>query len=186
MGFFSWTTADTKESIPNIYSNREVRTVYLLQPNRQQPLMESEYQGYGVFSGVDAYIWLGRMNCHTFGLDAQQLSDDELRTIGIGLECGRALRDTQTGEIWHVFHDYRNLLPGKFFPGNHMQPIPEIGISSNRARELGRFESISIPDVVKVEFPLKFSFDPTAVYEELPASEICPDQGYFYEDGEVV
>ncbi len=42
MGFFSWKTCDSKESISNVYSGRQVRTVYLLQPHGQKPL-----QGFG-------------------------------------------------------------------------------------------------------------------------------------------
>jgi len=60
MGFFSWTTADTNESIMNSYTD-ECRTVYLLQPGRR-PIKEEEYEGYGVFGGVDAYEWLALEN----------------------------------------------------------------------------------------------------------------------------
>jgi hypothetical protein len=35
---------------------------------------------------------------------------------------------------------------------------------------------------ITLTYPLKFSFNPDAVYEDLPASESCPFQGYFYED----
>lgn len=36
------------------------------------------------------------------------------------------------------------------------------------------------PDDIK--FPLKFTEDKDARYEDLPASERCEDQGYFYDD----
>ena len=63
MGFFSWNTGDTKESIPNVYQNRkEVKPVYFLQPGGRPPVREVAYGGYGVFGGVDAYAWLARMN----------------------------------------------------------------------------------------------------------------------------
>jgi len=34
----------------------------------------------------------------------------------------------------------------------------------------------------KEKFPLKFSFDKNAVYEDLPAAKSDPSQGYFYGD----
>lgn len=83
MGFFSWKTADTDETIWNAHSNHGAQTVYLLQPDGQPPLREDSYDGYGVFGGVDAYAWLARQN-----LPAEQTegrSDDDLRDDGITL-----------------------------------------------------------------------------------------------------
>ena len=57
MGFFSWNTADTNESI----ANREAphpnagRTSYLLQPNGAPPIQEDDYVGYGVENDEDNY-----------------------------------------------------------------------------------------------------------------------------------
>ncbi|KLV03530.1 hypothetical protein ABT56_19065 [Photobacterium aquae] len=61
MGFFSWKTADSKESIANAYANHENsgRVVYLLQPN-DEPIPEPKYNGYGVFGGMDVFIWLAK------------------------------------------------------------------------------------------------------------------------------
>jgi len=80
MGFFSWKTADTKKSINNIHSRRpHKRTVYMLQPNGGDPIAENDYDGYGIFNGIDAYAWLARMNLAVKG------TDDEIRGDGIGL-----------------------------------------------------------------------------------------------------
>lgn len=54
MGFFSWQTADTKESIMNHYSG-QCKTVYLLQPGGAEPIEETAYDGYGVFGGWRRY-----------------------------------------------------------------------------------------------------------------------------------
>ncbi len=117
MGFFSWKTADTGESIANSHSPRcKQRAVFLLQPDGEPPVEESWYAGYGMFGEVDAYEWLAERNG---GGD---------RGVGIDL----------------------------FFRED--------------------------PDAV----PLKFSFDPKAVYEDLPASESCEFQGYFYPELEVM
>ncbi len=65
MGFFSWKTADTKESIGNISSVNSHRenhgNVYLLQPG-SPALCEVGYIGYGIFGGVDAHYWLASKN----------------------------------------------------------------------------------------------------------------------------
>lgn len=120
MGFFSFTTADTHESIPNIYSgSHDGRPVYLLQPNGEPPIVESSYFGNGVFGDVDCYLWLARINFDE--REQQGLTEDELRYKAI------------------------------------------------------RFESDT-----PLKYPLKFSFNKDAVYEDLPASENCPCQGFNY------
>lgn len=72
MGFFSWKTADTNESIMNIHSG-ESKPVYLIQPNGEPVVCEPSYNGYGVFGGVDAYEWLAQKNgkgkCREKGID---------------------------------------------------------------------------------------------------------------------
>ena len=122
MGFFSWRTADTNESIANAYSEHPNahRKAYLLQPNGKLPVEEPDYEGYGVFGDVDAYAWLAEMN--DLGVPG---SDVQVRR-GVGIDAF-------------------------FSPG------------------------------VKLKYPLKFSYNKDAVYEDLPASEHCPQQGYFYD-----
>lgn len=64
MGFFSWLTADSKESIANTSSDsagHPVRTVYLYLPEGGF-LTETAYEGYGVFAGQDAYALLAKWN----------------------------------------------------------------------------------------------------------------------------
>jgi hypothetical protein len=88
MGFFSWKTADSKESIANIHSTHQNarKPVYLLQPNKD-PICETAYDGYGVFGGVDAYAWLAKMNIQTDEVKKLDLYEDssELRSKGIDL-----------------------------------------------------------------------------------------------------
>lgn len=59
MGFFSFLTADTQESIPNRYTKR-CRDVYLLLPEGN--LREGAYDGYGRFCGFDVYALLAERN----------------------------------------------------------------------------------------------------------------------------
>jgi len=115
MGFFSWMTCDTNESISNQFSSRGAKTVYLLQPNGEPSIKEDNYEGYGDFGGVDAYVWLAEAN-------------------GLGNTAGR-----------------------------------DQGIALHFSGEF-------------IEFPLKFSFNENAIYENYLPSENCPDQGYFYDD----
>ncbi|MGI2115650.1 hypothetical protein ACRWQL_00530 (plasmid) [Shewanella sp. HL-SH4] len=87
MGFFSFKTSDTNESIAIIHTRHPNagRTVYLLQPDGGRPIAEAAYNGYGDFGNVDAYAWLAKFNSPDVGhLD---LVDDAeiLRHIGIEL-----------------------------------------------------------------------------------------------------
>lgn len=121
MGFFSFKTSDTNESIINVHARGDSKTIYMLQPNNQPHIVEFGYQGYGIFGGVDVFIWLIEQNAHLIGFDLKKLSDDNIRDMGV--------------ELWH---EQRN----------------------------------------RIKFPLKFSFDPGAVYENLPAAKDCPYQGF--------
>jgi hypothetical protein len=51
MGFFSWKTADTDESIANVHTGNH-KTVFLLQPDGAEPIEDRAYDGYGRFGGV--------------------------------------------------------------------------------------------------------------------------------------
>lgn len=62
MGFFSWITSDTHESISNVYSVRGALPVYLIAPDGTT-YYEPNYEGYGVFAGQDAYALLAQWNC---------------------------------------------------------------------------------------------------------------------------
>jgi hypothetical protein len=61
MGFFSWRTSDTDTSIANIYSSRQVFTVYLVAPDGRK-WKETAYEGYGVFGGKDIYELVAELN----------------------------------------------------------------------------------------------------------------------------
>ena len=61
MGYFSWITSDTDESIAARRSERPTKTVYLLSPDGKH-LREDDYEGFGVFGGTDAFVWWMRHN----------------------------------------------------------------------------------------------------------------------------
>jgi hypothetical protein len=177
MGFFSWKTADTKESIPNIYSGKRIRTVYLLQPSGLPPIVEEGYKGYGDFGCVDAFVWLAKANLSESVLAS--LSVEEIRTNGIALDCANASYEYSDGKQYLIQHDYRALFPDAVFLNVHFdKPVGAFGgKTANEAIDDGTLKKIHSD----VRYPLKFSFNPDAVYKDLPASESCEYQGYFYD-----
>ena len=54
MGFFSWKTSDTNRSISNVHSGRGTFKVTMLMPYGEK-YVESDYEGYGIFGGMDFY-----------------------------------------------------------------------------------------------------------------------------------
>ena len=60
MGFFSWHTNDTDQSIVNKYSGRTTFNVYM-RDNKGNVWVESDYEGYGRFGGKDYYELLAEM-----------------------------------------------------------------------------------------------------------------------------
>lgn len=181
MGFFSFVTADTNESIPCFESGRS-RPVYMLQPNGLPSILEPAYQGYGQFGGVNCYKWLGSINAPLLGL-SPDLSEDELVFLGISLDTGYVLRRVTDGQLFQVFHPC-TALPGIIqLPQIYSVPAKEFnGMSANDAVESGLCERIKLSSLYPQYLPLKFSFQADAVYESLPGSKACIYQGYFYED----
>ncbi len=171
MGFYSWNTADTDESIANVHSGRPVKTVYLLQPGGRPPIIESRYQGHGVFGAVDGYVWLAKEN---FG-------DESLDDVAINADCGRYLEDDAAIYLCSIHLSAENFKKAVqtdkiiVMFGRYDERLPN-GLTANEMSEKGFSKTIEL------KYPLKFSFNPNAVYEELPASKRCPYQGYFYED----
>jgi len=176
MGFFSWLTADSKESIKNAYTD-QFRPVYLLQPDGEPPILEPAYEGYGEFGGIDAHIWLAKHNMESDELEG--LSNDMIRQYGILLDVGTYYLDFKTGISWGCSKHVRSLKIGLHaFP--RFDQIIINGQTPTELIESGRWVRKPFAELVCViQYPLKFSFDEKAIYEELPASERCPDQGYF-------
>lgn len=61
MGFYSWKTSDTKESISNSDSNRGTFPVAMIFPDNTR-VIETDYEGYGVFGGIDFYVKVAELN----------------------------------------------------------------------------------------------------------------------------
>jgi hypothetical protein len=89
MGFFSFHTCDTGNSIANKFSGRPVFTVHMITPDGRV-FTEEDYEGYGVFGGKDFYELLAELN----GLDGD-------RQLGIDLVFrGNSTGDNTEGVIY--------------------------------------------------------------------------------------
>ena len=91
MGFFSWNTMDTDNSIANEHSNRKTFRVQMMD-NKGNVWTEDNYDGYGRFGGKDFYELLAEMN----GFESDKTGDeytDEARDFGISL----AFKDNGSG-----------------------------------------------------------------------------------------
>ncbi len=178
MGFFSWLTADTNKSIANCHSTRKTKTVYLLQPNGANPIMEDEYDGYGDFGSVDAYTWVADTNMP----EMKDKSEEYRRTLGMCLDMGELYLDERTGQ--HFSFHY-HILSDRIFPfeGNYGTVQPDYGKTPNELVEDGTWKEIPGRGFFMGDrewFPIKLSFKKTAKYEDLEASKSCPAQGFFY------
>ena len=87
MGFFSWLTCDTNESISNRYSVRGPLTAYVLIPKEFGGgcIKETNYEGYGVFGGRDIFALIANWNKP----ESCSGNDEEDRDIGIDLYYDR-------------------------------------------------------------------------------------------------
>ena len=99
MGFFSWRTCDTLETIPSLSAQHiDMRPVYLLQPDGREPIVEEFYSGYGNFGGINAYNWLAFMN--GYGTLEDMKNDCSKQTnMGITISFG-CKKDKDTGELF--------------------------------------------------------------------------------------
>lgn len=84
MGFFSWKTSDTNRSISNTYSSRGTFRVIMLMPNGDK-FVEEDYEGYGVFGGIDFYDAVYELNKNNPKFAEEMSAERERRSIGITL-----------------------------------------------------------------------------------------------------
>jgi len=92
MGFFSWKTSDTNETIWNAYvsSGEMTFTVYMVIADGRT-WKEEDYEGYGVFGGKDIYALIAEIN----GLADSDKDDEYNRHLGLDL----VFKDNPRGDI---------------------------------------------------------------------------------------
>lgn len=170
MGCFSWKESGTNKAIKIM----QKEPVYLLQPNGNH-IKECEYDGYGRFGGVDAYVWLAKTNRPDLCKD----DIDHNRSLGICFESiymdkkSGIFRDADNGTL-HSFHHHTLLEAIQPFKGNCSSEY-EKGLTYSEAIEGGIL--VDFNPFGEVKYPLKFSSDPNANYDELPFAQHDPNQG---------
>jgi hypothetical protein len=182
MGFFSFNTADTQQSIANKHSKIGAKTVYLLQPHNQIAIEENEYDGYGNFGNINAYNWLANTN---YPDECNDLTEEEVYLLGVTIKYGAAITDEQGNYYFCHLHTTKKLVKILFKNAknivefNNFESLIDVNgttMSINQAIEQKKLKRIAI----KYDYPLKFSFNKKAIYEDLPESTDCEFQGYFY------
>jgi hypothetical protein len=183
MGYFSWKTADTNKSI----RCGENKKVYLLQPNGKEPIEEEFYEGYGFFGEVDAYEWLARNNLTKEllekanniikNLNISKGISCEIRDIGIYLDDYYYI-DKQTKKQYCF-----NELMAELFGLEKFENYSAIIRDNKTVNELianKEFKKVCFSKLINgIKYPLKFSYNKNAKYEDLKPSKICEKQGCF-------
>jgi len=185
MGVFSWITSDTKRSIPAWGSGRAPIPVYLLSPTGER-YQETDYDGYGIFGGVDAYEMVAKWNAeHLKLIDWFKNADlEERRSLGIFLTVGSVYEDVETGQRWSVMFNFPCFEDWdiKVAPGNYGQPIGDGLPTPNALISAKRWRILDPVDVGLLKYPIKLVQSPDISYDAVAASEPCPNQGFFYDD----
>ncbi len=93
MGFFSWNTQDTNESIASRHSRKKTKPVYLLD-DKGNSWKEDDYEGYGEFGGKDYYELLAEMNEDLWDIYREKnpsnpFDEGTIRDIGIKIQYNK-------------------------------------------------------------------------------------------------
>ena len=109
MGFFSWETSDTHESIGNWYSKPGALEVWMYLPDGRI-IHEPRYEGYGVFGGIDVYAEIGKgdRNKGISRVFEDNPSGDFMEAESRGVACPRFARSP------HL--EYKDLQPPQACP----------------------------------------------------------------------
>lgn len=173
MGFFSWITSDTKRSLPNVHSNRDTFKVHMVTRDGQV-YTEEAYDGYGDFNGQDFYELVAHLN----GLVDKDMDLQEKRTRGINCALGVAAITNKKVTYRAQGVDFFHWSDEKIHDGK----------SANELCESGEFfrirfkdENAHIPKIVeRLPECEPGSKEWEQWFDELPKSEACPNQGFFY------
>lgn len=193
MGLFSFKTCDENQSIPVVFSDHKNRgrNVYFLMQNGQPSLVESAYEGNGVFGGVDVFDWLARANINI----PEDSDPEEVRMLGISLNSSSFkmwkfndtvafygtdfIKKTLTPFLKEKFGDIKIVTPDTYadpidaFSG---LTLNDLGDGNNT---IGA-STLLMSDIVDIKHHIKLSFNPDAVYEKNGKSEDCEYQGFLY------
>ncbi|KJG37692.1 hypothetical protein UA32_12065 [Photobacterium angustum] len=180
MGFSSFLTSDTKESIFNKYTLNN-KTVYLLMPNNEQNIKLFNYNGYHTFESdygdINIFKKLFEMN---FGENV--VTENNKFDLGVACYIGKFYK-TKNGNIYAnsiVAEVLRFLnVDNVFIYENYYKDIFIDGEVTNiiKHNKSGNFEKCYVDSLLTSH--LKFSFNEAAKYESFDKAEQCPNQGFF-------
>ena len=145
MGFSSFLTSDTQESILNIYT-KQSKIVYMLQPNGLAHIVEPAYEGYMEFGGVDVFEWIVTINT----LDSL-FKDKDFKSVGIALEVGGGIYVDSNTHKKYSYH-YANLSNEIISFTNNYSSLQEgYEYSPNELIKKGIWREISIRDLINID-----------------------------------
>lgn len=178
MTYRAFKTADTNELITTA---APFRPVYQLLPDNQESYECTRREELENFMVYCAPMWLFTQNIDAMGIDISDWSIGARFGAVSALVTGQIFRDKATGEIWHINRDNRNLVPGHYANSSSHDVIPDLGDSAVNLVKAGKLEALDIGQHLNLPYPLKFSFNPEAKYEDLPASPWGQSDKYPYE-----
>lgn len=162
MGQFSWKDCITEEQI---IDNR-YKDVFVLVPEKFADkfggprIVEHCYDGYGNFGKYDIYNLVAEWN--------KDMIPEILRRIKNG--------------TWHCSASEDDVaIMNAFFKG---EPLPKWRGFAGELRYVGIIMACYDEDNAALEFPIKITYSPTAVYENCEPSLSDPNQGWPPEDEE--
>jgi hypothetical protein len=177
MGFFSFTTSDTEESIPAFSE----KTRFIVTPT--ETIKVVYYDGYGRFhtdSGkvVEVLELLARLNFPNVEMD-----EEEARMIGIQLRLGSYYMDPHLNKFACRIH-MKDFVE-KFDPSINLFDSYDSTITINGVESTVN-EHIQVKRLTKIgiksEIKLKIAEGERFAYAELEEAGDCQYQGYFYEE----
>lgn len=201
MGFFSFNTCDTNESIANCHSQKfnARRPVFLLQPNGAPAIKEVEYNGYGEFGGVDVYEWLSQVNFGGLGDRSAGIALEHSRNLKLGMNDNLLVVSCKKSDFCE--HDDSDEFVKEyvetFFAKNEktgdrkviwndcdVNPVIEdLGTTLEEAFLKEVLERTSVEENF-IHYPIKLSYCEAASYSSFSKSQDCEKQGFLYDDDE--
>lgn len=178
MGFTSWKTSDTNESISNAYSIRGALVVHMITEDGQV-FTEEDYQGYADFGGKNVHVLIGELN----GIKARSEEALRLKVIEMLyrtiLSNGERFYEAQGKDFfsWETpLKQEGGKTPNQLVKTKGWKKLHPYGYGNFK---IAAANGLKMPKFVE-ELPSKKDWK--KVWDSLPYPEVCKDQGYFYEE----
>ncbi len=184
MGFFSWLTADTNQSIPSSYSSKPTIRVHMITEDGRV-FTETNYEGYGVFGDKDFYTLAAELNGHK-GKDDQEtrkLFFDRIWKRGVRKD-GKSLEYRIDFEHYEAPIQSEGGLTANQLVSEHGWEYWEVSRSGNTQDFVDA--GFKMPKIVSTLLVSPTNKDEwKKFWDSMPYNKSCPDQGFFYpEDDE--